>query len=496
MRARYGLAGLVLTALLVARPAASDPTGSYGYIVPFAGYTIFDGDLRFPNSHLTDEFNLGGRLGWQLRPWVALEAAGGFTATNEDTLNGADVDFFHYSGNLVFTPFSGVYGGPFISAGFGNATLKPSGGGDEMKMGNLEIAAGLNLWFTDFLGARLEARDLMWLNKEEPTDIEAHNWIVGAGLTVALGAKARDTDGDGVSDRKDQCPDTPKGATVDATGCPTDSDGDAVFDGLDKCPNTPKGATVDATGCPADSDADGVPEGLDKCPSTPRGATVDATGCPTDTDGDGVFDGIDKCADTPKGAVIDSSGCPVDSDGDGVPNGLDDCPDTERNLKVDAKGCPVEVIEIETEMLDTGMIREEQIYFETGKADLKSESFPALDLIGTVLMRWPQLKIEIGGHTDSRGSVGLNQRLSEARAKSVATYLADRFPGLPREQYSTKGYGESKPVVKETDDTTRSRNRRVEFVILNKEELKKEIERRRLLQKSEPIPAAPDTTRR
>jgi len=60
MRARYGLAGLVLTALLVARPAASDPTGSYGYIVPFAGYTIFDGDLRFPNSHLTEGFKLSG----------------------------------------------------------------------------------------------------------------------------------------------------------------------------------------------------------------------------------------------------------------------------------------------------------------------------------------------------------------------------------------------------------------------------------------------------
>ncbi len=56
--------------------------------------------------------------------------------------------------------------------------------------------------------------------------------------------------------------------------------------------------------------------------------------------------------------------------------------------------------------------------------------------------------------------------------------------------------GESKPVVKETNDETRSRNRRVEFVVLNKEELRKEIERRRLLQRNEPVPAAPDTTKR
>ncbi len=494
MRARFRPAGLVLTALLFAGSAAADPVGSYGYIVPFAGYTIFDGDLRFPNAHLVDEFNLGGRLGWQLRPWVALEGAAGFTATNEDTVAGTDVDFFHYSGNLVFTPFSGMYGGPFISAGFGNSQLKPSSGGTDLKQGNLEVAVGVNLWFTDFLGARLEARDLMWLNKEEPTDVEGHNWIVGAGLTVALGAKARDTDGDGVPDRKDQCPDTPKGATVDATGCPTDTDGDAVLDGIDQCANTPKGATVDAKGCPSDPDGDGVSNGIDKCPDTPKGATVDSVGCPSDTDGDAILDGIDKCADTPKGAVVDSVGCPVDSDEDGVPNGLDDCPDTDKSLKVDAKGCPVEVIEIETELLDTGMIREEKVYFETGKAVLKPESFPALDLIGYVIVRWPQLQIEVGGHTDSRGSVGLNQKLSEERALAVAKYIGSKYPGLPREQYSIKGYGESRPVVKETNDETRSRNRRVEFVVLNKEELRKEIERRRLLQRNESVPA--DTTKR
>jgi OOP family OmpA-OmpF porin len=58
-----------------------------------------------------------------------------------------------------------------------------------------------------------------------------------------------DSDGDGVTDDLDRCPDTPKGVTVDTKGCPLDSDGDGVADYLDKCPNTPKGATVDARGC-------------------------------------------------------------------------------------------------------------------------------------------------------------------------------------------------------------------------------------------------------
>ena len=58
-----------------------------------------------------------------------------------------------------------------------------------------------------------------------------------------------------------------------------DSDGDGVPDSRDRCPNTPKGAPVDANGCPLDSDGDGVPDYKDKCPGTPKGAKVDAKGC-------------------------------------------------------------------------------------------------------------------------------------------------------------------------------------------------------------------------
>lgn len=58
-----------------------------------------------------------------------------------------------------------------------------------------------------------------------------------------------DSDGDGVADDKDECPNTPKGVAVTAFGCPLDSDGDGVADFLDRCPGTPAGATVDAEGC-------------------------------------------------------------------------------------------------------------------------------------------------------------------------------------------------------------------------------------------------------
>ena len=88
-----------------------------------------------------------------------------------------------------------------------------------------------------------------------------------------------DSDGDGVMDDLDKCPNTPKGTIVDKNGCPLDKDGDGVSDDLDRCPDTPKGAMVDQSGCPLDTDRDGVPDDLDKCPGTPRGAAVDTQGC-------------------------------------------------------------------------------------------------------------------------------------------------------------------------------------------------------------------------
>ena len=94
-----------------------------------------------------------------------------------------------------------------------------------------------------------------------------------------------DTDGDGITDDLDQCPDTPSGANVDATGCSDsqkDTDGDGITDDLDQCPDTPSGANVDATGCSdsqKDTDGDGITDDLDQCPDTSSGATVDGTGC-------------------------------------------------------------------------------------------------------------------------------------------------------------------------------------------------------------------------
>lgn len=250
-----------------------------------------------------------------------------------------------------------------------------------------------------------------------------------------------------------------------------DQDGDGVPDFKDQCPDTPRGADVDVNGCPKDSDGDGVLDGLDRCPDTPRGAEVDNRGCPKDSDGDGVFDGLDRCPDTPRRAEVDNRGCPKDSDGDGVYDGIDECPGTPSGVEVDDVGCPVISSQKEEELLNTGTLSLENVFFETASAELKRESYPVLDEVGVILRKWPQLRIEVGGHTDSRGAEDYNQDLSERRAASVMNYLTSSFQ-LKRNQLTSRGYGESLPVATNATADGQTKNRRVEFKVLNREVLK------------------------
>jgi beta-glucanase (GH16 family) len=110
---------------------------------------------------------------------------------------------------------------------------------------------------------------------------------------------------------------------AEAVVAPVDSDGDGVIDSADQCPNTPANTSVDAVGCavvtpPADSDGDGVIDSADQCPNTPANTSVDAVGCavvtpPADNDGDGVIDSADQCPNTPANTTVDDVGCVLPS---------------------------------------------------------------------------------------------------------------------------------------------------------------------------------------
>jgi len=266
----------------------------------------------------------------------------------------------------------------------------------------------------------------------------------------------KDSDEDGVPDRRDDCPGTPRGAIVDERGCPMDSDGDGVYDGLDRCPDTPRGWPVDEYGCPLDSDGDGVPDGKDACPNTPAGALVDERGCPMDSDGDGVYDGLDKCPNTPAGAIVDADGCPLDSDGDGVYDGLDKCPNTPEGIAVGSDGCPLAAplfVEEQKELVLEG------VFFKLNSAELTLNSTEVLRQVADSLLAWPDVRMEIGGHTDSSGREQYNVELSYRRAASVRDYLISQ--GVPAGRLVVQGYGESDPIADNNTAEGRAKNRRV-----------------------------------
>lgn len=175
----------------------------------------------------------------------------------------------------------------------------------------------------------------------------------------------------------------------------------------------------------------------------------------------------------------------ADADSDGVADGKDLCPHTPTNAKVDKDGCPIVLSERETELLDKGRITERNIHFETAKWTILPESELVLDELGKILIQWPRLRIEIGGHADARGSDAYNRDLSSKRADAVLDYLTSKFPQINRDQYTTKGYGECVPVASNKTIEGMAMNRRVEFKVLNTEELKKERERRQMMQNGE-----------
>ena len=208
-----------------------------------------------------------------------------------------------------------------------------------------------------------------------------------------------------------------------------------------------------------DSDGDGVKDDRDRCPDTPAGEKVGADGCPPDTDRDGVPDHMDKCPDTPYGVRVDTKGCALDLDGDGVPYYRDRCcQQLPPGARVDADGCLIS-------------LTLENVHFDFDRASLKPEARRILDRLSEMLIERPDVeRINVGGHTDSIGSMAYNQGLSQRRAQSVIQYL--QRAGI-RQPINAAAYGESRPAASNATSSGRAKNRRVEIELKSVPEMRR-----------------------
>jgi outer membrane protein OmpA-like peptidoglycan-associated protein len=290
-----------------------------------------------------------------------------------------------------------------------------------------------------------------------------------AGFPVNERGIALDTDRDGVPDGADKESDTPLGAAVNSFGMGLDSDNDGIYNGLDMEPDTPKGCPVDKYGVAYDNDNDGVPDGLDLEPDTPVGALVNISGISLDDDNDGVPNGLDMEPDTPAGANVNRNGVALDGDNDGIPNGIDVEPDTPEGVLVDKSGRAL--VRQEYNLLVKGLIRLNTINFASGSSEIDVESFSILDEIGSLLVKYPKLMIQISGHTDSVGDEANNFTLSRDRAIAVRDYILTLFPEISKERLRAVGFGSEKPFTSNATREGRKQNRRVEFAVINQEEL-------------------------
>ena len=258
-----------------------------------------------------------------------------------------------------------------------------------------------------------------------------------------------DKDNDQVADAEDECPDVAGLAIF--KGCP-DTDGDGIADKDDKCPN--ERGVANYGGCPAkDSDGDGIDDLNDKCPNE-RGVAAEG-GCPArvmDTDGDGVADKDDVCPNQKGSAAM--GGCP-DTDGDGLPDNKDKCPTVAGPIS--NQGC-AEIKAADKEILKKAIYG---VQFETSKATFTKTTFAILDQVVDVLSRYPEYNLSINGHTDSDGDDKSNQTLSESRAKACADYFVSK--GIAGARMKSFGFGETKPVADNKNAEGKAKNRRVEF---------------------------------
>ncbi|WP_428224007.1 OmpA family protein [Flavobacterium sp.] len=412
----------------------------------FAGYGDFKNQNIIPSvSYLSVARNVGGSWSFgvvgsvnKITKYADADALGNVTYLNPDVMYyGVDGKIAYSLKNLLGSKWFD----PSLHVGGGYTFL------GKQSAGNANFGGALTFWLTEQVGLSLSTT-----YKRAFTDRDVASFGVPSviqnmvGLTFQFGGK--DTDGDGIYDKDDACPDL--AGLKEFNGCP-DTDKDGITDKEDACPND--AGKKELNGCP-DTDGDGVADKDDACPEVAGLANLQ--GCP-DADGDGIADNKDKCPN--QAGPRDNAGCPwPDTDGDSVLDKDDKCPSVKGTVA--NNGCP----EVSEEAIKRLNDYAKTILFDTGKASFQQKTMPVLEAMSAILNEYPTAKFAIEGHTDNAGKKDKNLQLSKDRAAAVKAYLESK--GIAADRLTSEGYGDTMPVASNKTAAGKALNRRVEVKLV------------------------------
>ena len=375
-----------------------------------------------------------------------------FELSSEDAVKVEELMYYGLDGMVKYS-FSELLNTnnfePFVGFGGGYTWMEqPENTGDAYEsstdlegLATLNLTVGVSYWINDLVGITAQSG----LKNSFDETVLVDHFQHSLGVTIKFGGN--DSDGDGVYDKYDICPDV--AGLAEFNGCP-DSDGDGVQDSEDTCPN--QAGLAEFNGCP-DSDGDGVSDNNDTCPN--EAGTKALSGCP-DADADGVANAQDACPN--EAGPVANNGCPwKDSDSDGVLDKDDNCPNEAGTVA--NNGCPEVVLPTKEEQAQL-LSYSRTINFGLGESNFRRSTLPTLRAINAILTAYPKANFVVEGHTDSIGSEAFNQKLSEDRASKVVGFLTKN--GVSSARLKSVGFGETSPIKSNSTGSGRAANRRVE----------------------------------
>jgi outer membrane protein OmpA-like peptidoglycan-associated protein len=428
------LRGLVLSGLLAALMAPAASAQGAGTVE----FGIFARKNWFGESYsLADRTGGGLRLGIFPINQIELEIAGAYTPTRYAFREGR-VDVANAAVELLGHIPMGEHAAMFLGPRFvynkyfdrGNAIPGISAEGNESGPGGI-------LGFRFGLGNRLSVRvdgtvdfmgvmgDPNFALNSAPDSTDQH-WGFQAGLSWLFGGNAGigrvgDADKDGVKDDIDQCPDSPRGSAVNASGCPPVNQ-DSI--------NAAQAAAEAAAAAKAREDSIAAAER----------ARADSIAAAERARADSIAAAERAAAQAARDSAAMAAGISQSQ--------IAALRDSLAKLTANANA----------------NVTLPGVNFATGTATLTQSSRFILDEVAATLADNPNIRVEVAGHTDNTGPRALNERLSQQRADAVKAYLVSK--GIGTDRMTTKGYAWDRPVASNSTAAGRARNRRTELVRL------------------------------